>query len=206
MTTHEAQRCLEAGLEAVLEAGPIALEYFRQPMAVRDKRSGGHFDPVTEADRRIEALIRERLRRRSRSPHRRRGARRRRRGRGLLVHRSHRRDPRVHQRHADLGHPARPRRGRSPARRHHAPAVTPARPGSRRRGRARGCAAVIARPRCGRARTPQLADAVLYSTHPSMFRSPGCSGTTSASPHAAGCSAGAATATRSRSSRRAAST
>jgi myo-inositol-1(or 4)-monophosphatase len=58
----EIQRCLASGLEAVLEAGPIALEYFRQPMAVRDKRSGGHYDPVTEADRRIEALIRERLR------------------------------------------------------------------------------------------------------------------------------------------------
>lgn len=57
------QRCLEAGLDAVLEAGPIALEYFRRPMAVSDKRSGGHFDPVTEADRRIEALIRGRLRR-----------------------------------------------------------------------------------------------------------------------------------------------
>jgi len=63
VNTHEAKRCLEAGLEAVLEAGPIALEYFRQPMAVRDKRSGGHYDPVTEADRRIELLIRERLRR-----------------------------------------------------------------------------------------------------------------------------------------------
>jgi histidinol phosphatase-like enzyme (inositol monophosphatase family) len=58
----EMQRCLEAGLAAVLEAGPIALEYFRRPMAVSDKRSGGHYDPVTEADRRIEALIRERLR------------------------------------------------------------------------------------------------------------------------------------------------
>jgi myo-inositol-1(or 4)-monophosphatase len=59
----ELNRCLEAGLAAVLEAGPIALEYFRRPMAVSDKRLGGHYDPVTEADRRIEALIRERLRR-----------------------------------------------------------------------------------------------------------------------------------------------
>jgi myo-inositol-1(or 4)-monophosphatase len=31
-------------------------------MTVSDKRLGGHYDPVTEADRRIEALIRERLR------------------------------------------------------------------------------------------------------------------------------------------------
>ena len=63
MNTHETQHCLEVGLAAVLEAGPIALEYFRRPMSVDDKRSGGHYDPVTEADRRIEALIRERLRR-----------------------------------------------------------------------------------------------------------------------------------------------
>ncbi len=62
MNDDEMQRYLEAGLEAVREAGPIALEYFRRPMAVSDKRLGGHYDPVTEADRRIEALIRERLR------------------------------------------------------------------------------------------------------------------------------------------------
>ena len=62
MKHDELKRCLEAGLAAVLEAGPIALEYFRRPMAVSDKRLGGHYDPVTEADRRIEALIRERLR------------------------------------------------------------------------------------------------------------------------------------------------
>ena len=62
MNDDEMQRCLEAGLDAVLEAGPIALEYFRRPMAVSDKRLGGQYDPVTEADRRIEALIRERLR------------------------------------------------------------------------------------------------------------------------------------------------
>jgi myo-inositol-1(or 4)-monophosphatase len=53
--------CLEAGLAAVLEAGPIALEYFRQDPTVDDKRPGGHFDPVTEADRRVEQVIRERL-------------------------------------------------------------------------------------------------------------------------------------------------
>jgi histidinol-phosphatase len=53
--------CVEAGLEAVLEAGPIALEYFRRSMVVEDKLPGVYYDPVTEADRRIEALIRERL-------------------------------------------------------------------------------------------------------------------------------------------------
>ena len=63
MNDHELKRCLEAGLAAVLEAGPIALEYFRRPMSVSDKRLAGAFDPVTEADRRIEARIREHLRR-----------------------------------------------------------------------------------------------------------------------------------------------
>jgi histidinol phosphatase-like enzyme (inositol monophosphatase family) len=53
--------CLEVGLAAVLEAGPIALEYFRRSMTVEDKRPGVYYDPVTEADRRIESLIRERL-------------------------------------------------------------------------------------------------------------------------------------------------
>ena len=52
---------LEAGIAAVLAAGPIALEYFRKPMAVTNKMQGRFFDPVTEADRRIEMLIRERL-------------------------------------------------------------------------------------------------------------------------------------------------
>ena len=53
---------LQAALAAVADAGAIALEYFRQPMAVTNKLAGGSaFDPVTEADRRIEALIRERL-------------------------------------------------------------------------------------------------------------------------------------------------
>ena len=53
--------CVEAGLEAVLEAGPIALEYFRRTMVIEDKLPGVYYDPVTEADKRIEALIRERL-------------------------------------------------------------------------------------------------------------------------------------------------
>jgi myo-inositol-1(or 4)-monophosphatase len=53
---------LDTALAAVLEAGPLALRHFRQPTAITDKRSGGHYDPVTEADRGIESLIRERLR------------------------------------------------------------------------------------------------------------------------------------------------
>jgi myo-inositol-1(or 4)-monophosphatase len=52
---------LDAGLAAVLAAGPIALEYFRKPMTVTNKMAGRFYDPVTEADQRIEMLIRERL-------------------------------------------------------------------------------------------------------------------------------------------------
>jgi histidinol phosphatase-like enzyme (inositol monophosphatase family) len=52
---------LQAGLDAVLEAGPIALEYFRRAMSVMDKMPGRAYDPVTEADKRIELLLRERL-------------------------------------------------------------------------------------------------------------------------------------------------
>lgn len=61
MNTTDIKEHLEAGLAAVGEAGAIALEYFRQPMHVIDKLPGVVYDPVTEADKRIEALIRERL-------------------------------------------------------------------------------------------------------------------------------------------------
>ena len=52
---------LQAGLQAVAQAGPIALEYFRKAMVVDDKSSGAFYDPITDADRRIEASIRETL-------------------------------------------------------------------------------------------------------------------------------------------------
>jgi histidinol phosphatase-like enzyme (inositol monophosphatase family) len=61
MSARSTSHYLEAGLAAVVEAGAIALEYFRRPMTVHDKRPGVDYDPVTEADRRIEALIRQRL-------------------------------------------------------------------------------------------------------------------------------------------------
>lgn len=61
MTPQEIRLCLETGLAAVLEAAPIALEYFRNGAAVANKRAVGPFDPVTEADRRVEASIRNRL-------------------------------------------------------------------------------------------------------------------------------------------------
>jgi len=43
------------------EAGPISLEYFRQPHDVENKLEGGYFDPVTAADKRIEEKLREGL-------------------------------------------------------------------------------------------------------------------------------------------------
>jgi len=61
MRQPDTRQYLQAGLAAVLEAGPIALEYFRKRITVEDKRQGDYYDPVTEADRRIEALIRQRL-------------------------------------------------------------------------------------------------------------------------------------------------
>lgn len=62
MTRLDERRYLEIALDAVLAAGPIALEYFRKPIVIDDKRKGGRYDPVTEADRGIEAFVRERLR------------------------------------------------------------------------------------------------------------------------------------------------
>ena len=42
-------------------AGQAALKYFRQPLSVSNKATGGHFDPVTEADREAEHIIRDGL-------------------------------------------------------------------------------------------------------------------------------------------------
>jgi myo-inositol-1(or 4)-monophosphatase len=61
MSEMAVRRYLQVALDAVHAAGPIALEYFRKPLAVDDKRKGGQYDPVTEADRRIELVIRDRL-------------------------------------------------------------------------------------------------------------------------------------------------
>jgi fructose-1,6-bisphosphatase/inositol monophosphatase family enzyme len=44
--------------QTVLSAGEIALRYFRQPIDVDNKLSGADFDPVTRADREVEAFLR----------------------------------------------------------------------------------------------------------------------------------------------------
>jgi myo-inositol-1(or 4)-monophosphatase len=61
MTLPDTEYCLRVALEAVIDAGPIALEHFRRPIPVTDKRKDGRYDPVTEADRGIETFIRRRL-------------------------------------------------------------------------------------------------------------------------------------------------
>jgi myo-inositol-1(or 4)-monophosphatase len=43
------------------EAGEVILPYFRSPLAVDDKSAGAAFDPVTEADRAAERLLRRRI-------------------------------------------------------------------------------------------------------------------------------------------------
>ena len=49
MNPNQIRDCLDVGLEAVLAAGPIALEYFRRPITVENKRSGAGFDNATQA-------------------------------------------------------------------------------------------------------------------------------------------------------------
>jgi myo-inositol-1(or 4)-monophosphatase len=61
MDKQEICRRVDIGLAAVLEAGAIAMQYFRQPMEVQDKTGGTAYDPVTLADQRIEKLIEARL-------------------------------------------------------------------------------------------------------------------------------------------------
>jgi len=50
--------------EAADAAAQISLSYFRQPMDVRNKAGEGLFDPVTQADKKVEQLIREHVARR----------------------------------------------------------------------------------------------------------------------------------------------
>ena len=54
----EVEERLSVALALVEEAGRLALAHFRQPIAVENKLGPGAFDPVTAADRGVEALIR----------------------------------------------------------------------------------------------------------------------------------------------------
>ncbi|MFO1210318.1 MAG: inositol monophosphatase family protein [Amaricoccus sp.] len=56
--TAEADARLAVALPIVEAAGALALAEFRRPLAVENKREGSGFDPVTAADRAVEAAIR----------------------------------------------------------------------------------------------------------------------------------------------------
>lgn len=45
----------------LVEAGEIALRYFRQPLVIDNKLAGDAFDPVTRADREVESFLRAEL-------------------------------------------------------------------------------------------------------------------------------------------------
>jgi myo-inositol-1(or 4)-monophosphatase len=66
MTTAERARReeLDFAIEIAERSGAIALEYFRTPMRIGDKSIGAAFDPVTRADTEIEAFLRNEILRR----------------------------------------------------------------------------------------------------------------------------------------------
>lgn len=52
---------LSKACEIAKSAGKISLQYFRQPVDIENKLSDGQFDPVTQADKEVEAYIRDAL-------------------------------------------------------------------------------------------------------------------------------------------------
>ena len=61
LTEDEIYEALSFAKQVLPLAGEIALRYFRQPLEVYNKKGEGQFDPVTCADREIEALLRDKL-------------------------------------------------------------------------------------------------------------------------------------------------
>jgi myo-inositol-1(or 4)-monophosphatase len=61
LTEQNIAEALSFAKQAVRGGGEIALRYFRQALAVDNKLSKGSFDPVTRADREVEAYLREEL-------------------------------------------------------------------------------------------------------------------------------------------------
>jgi len=57
----EAREYLKAAIELAIAAGTLTLPYFRSGVEVDNKGLEGSFDPVTEADRAAESLIRQRI-------------------------------------------------------------------------------------------------------------------------------------------------
>ncbi|NVK41051.1 MAG: histidinol-phosphatase [Oceanospirillaceae bacterium] len=61
LSREEIEERLTFARAVVEDAGEIALRYFRQPLEVENKLTGEKFDPVTRADREVEARIRHQL-------------------------------------------------------------------------------------------------------------------------------------------------
>ncbi|MDK1024989.1 MAG: histidinol-phosphatase [Gammaproteobacteria bacterium] len=61
MSTSEIDRYVTFCRSLLDDAGAVALKYFRTPVSVINKQEGSGFDPVTQADREVELLIRARI-------------------------------------------------------------------------------------------------------------------------------------------------
>ncbi len=61
LTPQKIAEALTYAQQAMLGAGDIALRYFRQTLAIDNKLGEGKFDPVTQADREVEAYLRKEL-------------------------------------------------------------------------------------------------------------------------------------------------
>ena len=60
----DVRELIEFAVQIAEAAAPIALRYFRAPLEVQNKLSGGGFDPVTRADREVETFFRQEIARR----------------------------------------------------------------------------------------------------------------------------------------------
>jgi myo-inositol-1(or 4)-monophosphatase len=61
LNTEQVAEALTFARKALKEAGGIALRYFRQPLDIDNKLGNQGFDPVTQADREVEAFLRDKL-------------------------------------------------------------------------------------------------------------------------------------------------
>ncbi len=61
LTEQQIAEALNCAQQAVRGGGDIALRFFRQTLAVDNKLGKGRFDPVTQADRDVEAYLRSEL-------------------------------------------------------------------------------------------------------------------------------------------------
>jgi len=61
MIKSEVNQYVNFAQSVLVDAGTIALRYFRAPLTVVNKQEGHGFDPVTQADKEVELLIRNRI-------------------------------------------------------------------------------------------------------------------------------------------------